>query len=133
MKSMEVHKMKTEELGVELARLRNDLFDLRSQGVTEKVEDTSRFPKIRKDIARLLTEQTARLRAGGEAGNGKQSAAGEAPKAKPAAKAKAVTTKAPAAKKPTAKKPAAATAEKKTAKAPAAKSGGTKKTTAKKA
>lgn len=56
----EVRKMKDEELKLELARLRNDLFDLRSQTVTEKVEDTSKFGKIRKDIARVLGEQRRR-------------------------------------------------------------------------
>jgi large subunit ribosomal protein L29 len=60
MKAGEVHKMSIEELGVEVAKLRNDLYDLRSQAVTEKVEDTSKFGKLRKDIARLLTEQRVR-------------------------------------------------------------------------
>ena len=60
MKAGEVHKMSVEELSVEVAKLRNDLYDLRSQAVTEKVEDTSKFGKLRKDIARLLTEQRAR-------------------------------------------------------------------------
>ena len=52
--------MSMEELGVEVTKLRNDLYDLRSQAVTEKVEDTSKFGKLRKDIARLLTEQRTR-------------------------------------------------------------------------
>jgi large subunit ribosomal protein L29 len=60
MKAAEAHKMNDEELTQEVARLRNDLFDLRSQAVTEKVEDTSKFGKLRKDIARLLTEQRTR-------------------------------------------------------------------------
>ena len=60
MKAGEVHKMSVEELGVEVAKLRNDLYDLRTQAVTEKVEDTSRFKKLKKDIARLLTEQRSR-------------------------------------------------------------------------
>jgi large subunit ribosomal protein L29 len=60
MKAAEAHKMKDEELTQELGRLRNDLFDLRSQSVTEKVEDTSKFKKLRKDIARLLTERRSR-------------------------------------------------------------------------
>jgi ribosomal protein L29 len=129
MKSMEVHKMKDEELGVELARLRNDLYDLRSQGVTEKVEDTSRFPKLRGDIARVLTEQTARRRAG-EGANGTAPTAAAKPQAKKASAAKA----APAAKKAEPKKAAAEKTEKKApAKAPAAKSAPKKKTTAKKA
>jgi len=60
MKAGEVHKMSVEELAVEVTKLRNDLYDLRSQAVTEKVEDTSKFGKLRRDIARLLTEQRAR-------------------------------------------------------------------------
>ncbi|HYE63112.1 MAG TPA: 50S ribosomal protein L29 [Phycisphaerales bacterium] len=60
MKAAEAHKMNDEEIKQELAKLRNDLYDLRSQAVTEKVEDTSKFGKMRKDIARLLTEQRSR-------------------------------------------------------------------------
>jgi large subunit ribosomal protein L29 len=60
MKANEVHKMNDEEIKVEVSRLRNDEFDLRSQAVTEKVEDTSKFRKIKKDVARLLTEQRSR-------------------------------------------------------------------------
>jgi len=60
MKAGEVHKMSVEELGSEVAKLRNDLYDLRTQAVTEKVEDTSKFKKLKKDIARLLTEQRSR-------------------------------------------------------------------------
>jgi len=48
MKAGEVHKMSVEELGVEVAKLRNDLYDLRTQAVTEKVEDTSKFKKLKK-------------------------------------------------------------------------------------
>lgn len=56
----EVRKLDDEEIQIEVRRLRRDLFDLRSQAVTEKITDTSRFGKIKKDIARLLTEQTVR-------------------------------------------------------------------------
>lgn len=56
----EVKKMKNEELKAELGRLRTKLFDLRSQTVTEKVENTAQFGVLRKDIARLLTERNAR-------------------------------------------------------------------------
>lgn len=62
MNAKEVHKMGDPELALELKQLRTDLFDLRSQAVTQKVEDTSKFGKIRKDIARLLTERTRRTR-----------------------------------------------------------------------
>lgn len=62
MKANEVRAMQDEEIGAELGRLRNKLFSLRSQTVTEKVEDNSQFRKIRRDIARLLTERAARRR-----------------------------------------------------------------------
>ena len=37
-----------EEIGIELKRLREKLFTLRSQAVTEKVEDTSQFRMLRR-------------------------------------------------------------------------------------
>jgi large subunit ribosomal protein L29 len=60
MKAKEVHKLNEEELGIEVKRLRKRLFELRTQAVTEKIEDTSQFGKIRRDIARLLTEKKTR-------------------------------------------------------------------------
>ena len=60
MKAKEVHKLSDDELTVEVKRLRRWMFDLRTQAVTEKIEDTSQFKKTRGDIARLLTEQTSR-------------------------------------------------------------------------
>ena len=63
MKAREVQKLNDEELVIEVARLRRRMFDLRTQAVTEKIEDTSQFKKTKKDIARLLTEQSARRHA----------------------------------------------------------------------
>lgn len=60
MKGDEVRKLRDDEITAEIARLRNELFDLRSQTVTEKVEDNSKFKKHRRDVARLLTEQGTR-------------------------------------------------------------------------
>jgi len=60
MKASEVHKLSDEEIAVELRRLGRRLYDLRSQAVTEKIEDTSQFKKIRRDIARLKTERRQR-------------------------------------------------------------------------
>ncbi len=60
MKAKEVHKLTDEEIEVEIKRLRARGFELRTQAVTEKIEDTSQFGKVRRDIARLLTEQNAR-------------------------------------------------------------------------
>ncbi|CAN5785690.1 hypothetical protein BH11PLA1_BH11PLA1_22750 [soil metagenome] len=59
----EARKLKPEEVGSELTRLRAKLFELRGQMHTEKVEDTSQLKKLRKDIARLMTEQSARFHA----------------------------------------------------------------------
>ncbi len=63
MKAKEVHKLSDEELKVETQRLRKRLFELRNQAVTEKIQDTSQFSKVRKDIARLLTEANMRRKA----------------------------------------------------------------------
>ena len=60
MTGKEVRAMRDQELGDELKRLRTKMFELRTQGVTEKIEDTSQFGKVRRDIARLLTERRAR-------------------------------------------------------------------------
>lgn len=60
MKPRDIRKLSDEELGIEIARSRQRLFELRAQSVTEKIHDTSRFSKVRKDIARFLTEQNAR-------------------------------------------------------------------------
>jgi ribosomal protein L29 len=55
--------MSDEDITIEVQQLRRRLFDLRCQLVTEKIQNTSQFPMVRKDIARLLTEQNARNRA----------------------------------------------------------------------
>ena len=60
MKMDEIHGMNDEELQNELNRLRRQLFDIRSQAVTEKLEDPSLLTKCRRDIARVLTEQRQR-------------------------------------------------------------------------
>jgi len=55
MKIADLRELKTDELHAELDRLRRHLFDLRSQAVTEKLEDSSQLGKTRRDIARVLT------------------------------------------------------------------------------
>ena len=56
MKAAEVHKMTDAEIAEELPRLRSRLFELRSQAVTEKLENPTVLGKTRRDIARLMTE-----------------------------------------------------------------------------
>ncbi len=60
MKAEEVKKLSDEEIGVELNRIRRHLYDLKSQAVTEKLEDPTQLGIAKRDIARLLTEQRAR-------------------------------------------------------------------------
>ncbi len=64
MKINDIRELKTEELHNELDRLRRHLFDLRSQAVTENLQDSSMVTKARRDIARLFTV----LRERGETG-----------------------------------------------------------------
>lgn len=54
----------SDEISEEIKQLRDKLYTLRIQSITEKVEDNSLFRKIRGDIARLKTEQTVRRAAG---------------------------------------------------------------------
>ena len=61
MKAQEVHNFSNEEVSVEIDRLRKRMFELRTQKVTDKIEDTSQFKKTRRDIARLMTEQRSRV------------------------------------------------------------------------
>lgn len=60
MKASEVHQMGPEELKVEEQRLRTRLFELKSQAVTQKLENPSQLRGIRRDIARLQTESRQR-------------------------------------------------------------------------
>jgi len=60
MKIQEIRELTDEELQAELERLHRFLFDLRTQAVTEKLEDASLITKTRRDIARLLTVQRER-------------------------------------------------------------------------
>jgi large subunit ribosomal protein L29 len=60
MKAVEAHKMSVEELTSEEQKLRRQLFDLRTQAVTQKLENPRQLKNIRRDIARILTERKLR-------------------------------------------------------------------------
>ncbi len=60
MKISHLRELKSEELFAELDRLRRHLFDLRSQAVTEKLEDPTQLGKTKHDIARILTVMNQR-------------------------------------------------------------------------
>ncbi len=99
-----VKKMTIDEIGIELKALRERVYTLRSQSVTEKVEDVSQFGITKRNIARLMTEQSARRISGaGEPrapkAAGKRAAA-PAKKAAATARTAAKAPKASAAKNP---------------------------------
>ena len=60
MKISEIRQLSDQELGSEAERLSRHLFDLRTQAVTEKLEDPTMLSKTRRDIARILTVQRQR-------------------------------------------------------------------------
>jgi len=55
MKMKEITDKETGHLEHELAEKQKHLFELRSQAVTEKLEDPSQLGKTRRDIARIKT------------------------------------------------------------------------------
>ena len=55
MKISEVREMSVSDLRDRIAQERNNLDTLRMNHSVSPVEDTSKFKKIRKDIARMLT------------------------------------------------------------------------------
>ena len=55
MTAKEIREKETDHLKHELVEKRKHLFDLRSQAVTEKLEDPSQLRKTKKDIARMQT------------------------------------------------------------------------------
>ena len=60
MKFKELKDKPMEQLEHELADRRKHLFELRTQAVTEKLEDPSQLPKARRDIARVKTAMRMR-------------------------------------------------------------------------
>jgi large subunit ribosomal protein L29 len=70
MKIKDVREFSAEELQSELERLRRHLFDLRSQAVTEKLEDASQLSKAKHDISRIMTVMRQRQMAGEQSAGG---------------------------------------------------------------
>ncbi len=60
MKKKEIHEKSDDALQHELVDKQKHLFHLRSQAVTEKLEDPSQLGKARRDIARIKTEMRQR-------------------------------------------------------------------------
>ena len=60
MKMNEIREFSDEELAKKLEDGRAELFNLRFQMATSQLDNTARVKNVKKDIARLLTEQRAR-------------------------------------------------------------------------
>lgn len=64
MSDIETRKLDSADLDVRAQKLRMELFGLRVKGSTEALDNPARIGQIRREIARLLTEQSRRQRQG---------------------------------------------------------------------
>lgn len=62
-KASELREMNDEQLGFALTETRNQLFKLRFQAATEKLDAPSQLLKLRREVARILTIQRERASA----------------------------------------------------------------------
>jgi large subunit ribosomal protein L29 len=62
MKPVKIREMTREELARSLDESRREVLNLRLHAQTGQLENTDRVRQVRRDIARLLTEQNARNR-----------------------------------------------------------------------
>ena len=60
MKPVEIRELSSDDLNVKLKEARAELFNLRFQMATSQLDNTARVTTVKKDIARVLTEQRAR-------------------------------------------------------------------------
>ena len=56
MKNKEIIKLSKDELVNKMQILKKDLFNLRFRKVNGKIDDTSKFSQIKRDIAKVLTK-----------------------------------------------------------------------------
>jgi large subunit ribosomal protein L29 len=60
-KANELREMNDEQLGLALTDTQNQLFKLRFQAATEKLDAPSQLMKLRREIARIKTIQSERV------------------------------------------------------------------------
>jgi large subunit ribosomal protein L29 len=60
MKASDVKQLTGDQLKDELLKLKKEQFNLRFQRATGQVENTARVRQVRRDIARIKTEQRAK-------------------------------------------------------------------------
>jgi len=63
LKAKDIVELADEELAQRLKQSREELFNLRFQHAAGQLENTSRLREVRRDIARIMTVQSARERA----------------------------------------------------------------------
>lgn len=62
MKAAKIREMTPEELQRAIHENRREILNLRLQAQTGQLENTDRLRQVRRDVARLLTEESARSR-----------------------------------------------------------------------
>ncbi|NLF18479.1 MAG: 50S ribosomal protein L29 [Lentisphaerae bacterium] len=62
MKAAKIRELTNEELARQLDECRREGFNLRMQQQTGQLENTGRIREVRREVARLETEKTARAR-----------------------------------------------------------------------
>ena len=60
MKSTEIRQLSAEDLQAKLKEARAELFNLRFQMATSRLDNTARVKQVKKDIARIQTEMRSR-------------------------------------------------------------------------
>ena len=55
MKNKEINKLSNDELITKLDKLKKDLFNMRFKRTNGPLEDPSKFPQVKKDVAKILT------------------------------------------------------------------------------
>ena len=56
MKNKEINKLSIDELKNKVNSLKKDLFNIRFKKINGQLEDTSKVPQLKKDLARILTK-----------------------------------------------------------------------------
>ena len=55
MKNKEINKLSNDELKNKLNKVKKDLFNMRFKKTNGPLEDPSKFPQVKKDVAKILT------------------------------------------------------------------------------
>ena len=56
MKFKEINKLSKDELKSKVQSLKKDLFNFRFRKINGQLEDSSKIPQIKKDVAKILTK-----------------------------------------------------------------------------